>query len=168
MSRITIEPVDERHAPDIQRLAAHPEVVATTNLPEPYPPGCAIDWIRWVKPRHEAREECAFAVIRGQGLVIGACGFTDIDLGAGSAEYGYWVGRRYWGRGYATEAGRHALEFAYATLGLYRVIARPLARNAASRRVLEKLGFDCLGLTPNPFPKWDDEDRLALYERVRV
>lgn len=167
MSRIIIVPVDERHAPEIQRLAAHPDVIATTNLPDPYPPGNALDWIRWVKPKHEAREECAFAVVRGRGRVVGACGFTDIDLDAGVAEYGYWIGRPYWGRGYATEAGRHALGFAFETLELHRVVARPLARNLASRRVLEKLGFACIGLTPNPFSKWDDEDYLAFYERYK-
>ena len=42
---VRIEPLDRQHAPDIQRMASHPEIVATTRLPDPYPPNGAITFI---------------------------------------------------------------------------------------------------------------------------
>jgi RimJ/RimL family protein N-acetyltransferase len=58
-----------------------------------------------------------------------------------SAEIGYWLGERFWGRGIVTEAlvamTRHAIE----THELTRVYAVPFAWNTASCRVLEKAGY---------------------------
>lgn len=57
------------------------------------------------------------------------------------AEIGFIVHPDHQGRGYATEAGRALLGVAFRDLGLHRVIGRAEARNAASARVLEKLGM---------------------------
>lgn len=57
------------------------------------------------------------------------------------AEIGWTVGRRHWGRGYATEAAQAMLGFAFAELGLHRVVAYCRAENRASWRVMEKLGM---------------------------
>ncbi|GMA86662.1 hypothetical protein GCM10025868_19120 [Angustibacter aerolatus] len=54
---------------------------------------------------------------------------------------GYVLAERVWGRGYATEAARAVLRWAFDTLDLHRVQAEVDTRNAASARVLQKLGF---------------------------
>lgn len=54
---------------------------------------------------------------------------------------GYWMGASFAGRGYMTRATRAAVAFAFATLRLHRVEAACLPHNAASRRVLEQVGF---------------------------
>ncbi|MCX7284763.1 MAG: GNAT family N-acetyltransferase [Novosphingobium sp.] len=69
--------------------------------------------------------------------LVGCVGLAQCD---GETELGYWIGRRDWGQGYATEAARAVLGFARA-VGHRRVIATPFADNAASARVLAKLGF---------------------------
>jgi ribosomal-protein-alanine N-acetyltransferase len=56
-------------------------------------------------------------------------------------EVAYLLGRRYWGRGLATEAARAGLSFAFETLGLERIVAIVHPENVASRRVIEKLGM---------------------------
>ena len=63
------------------------------------------------------------------------------DIERLSAEIGYWLGREHWGRGIVTEAVRMATAHAFRHLGLRRVFAVPFARNDASRRVLEKVGY---------------------------
>ena len=68
---------------------------------------------------------------------IGGIGFRREGDGL---ELGYWVARDHWGRGYATEAGRAALEVARA-LGHRRIDAGHYLDNPASGRVLRKLGF---------------------------
>jgi RimJ/RimL family protein N-acetyltransferase len=59
---------------------------------------------------------------------------------------GYCLDEPVWGKGYATEAVRAMLDWAYDTLDLNRVEAELDTRNAASARVLEKLGFEREGL----------------------
>jgi len=75
------------------------------------------------------------------GVFLGWCGLTRWNPDFRSASMGYCLDHAAWGHGYATEAGRALLDWAFATLGLNRVQAETDTRNAASARVLEKLGF---------------------------
>ncbi|RMF52633.1 MAG: N-acetyltransferase [Bacteroidetes bacterium] len=161
---VRLVPVQLEHAPAIQRLAEDPAVTATTNLPEPYPPDGARLWIRSLLPKRWAGVEYAFAMVNADEELVGVVGFMDVRPQEGQAELGYWVGRPYWGRGYATAGCRQILAYGFDVLGLRRIIARPLARNRASCRVLEKIGFRWLGTERNVFPRFDPEDRLAVYE----
>ncbi|KFL27172.1 hypothetical protein JP74_09740 [Devosia sp. 17-2-E-8] len=79
-----------------------------------------------------------FAVERG-GRVIG---IVDIDGVADSeGELGYWFEKASWGQGYAFEAGSAVVRFGFDVVGLRRIRAGHAVDNAASGRVLEKLGF---------------------------
>lgn len=160
--RVSLELIAPYHAEDVQRLASHPEVVATTNLPDPYPQGAAARWIESVVPRQEAGTEYAFAILNERAILVGVSGLTDVD--GELAELGFWIGRPYWSRGYATEAGRQTLRFAFDELGLQRVFARPMDRNGPSRRVVQKLGFDFQQIETHESPKWTQNEKFARYE----
>jgi RimJ/RimL family protein N-acetyltransferase len=73
----------------------------------------------------------------GGAPVIGTIGLDEKD---GSLDMGYWIARDYWGRGYATEAGRAVVDIARA-LGHRRLSAGHYIDNPASARVLRKIGF---------------------------
>jgi RimJ/RimL family protein N-acetyltransferase len=75
------------------------------------------------------------------GAFIGWCGLTRWNRDHRSASMGYCLHDGAWGNGYATEAARALLKWAFQTLELNRVQAETDTRNAASARVLEKLGF---------------------------
>ena len=75
------------------------------------------------------------------GAFIGWCSLTRWNPDYRSASMGYCFAEAAWGRGYATEAARVLLQWAFDTLDLNRVQAETDTRNAASARVLEKLGF---------------------------
>jgi ribosomal-protein-alanine N-acetyltransferase len=75
------------------------------------------------------------------GAFIGWCSLTRWNPDYRSASMGYCFDDAAWGRGYATEAARALLQWAFDTLGMNRVQAGTDTRNAASARVLEKLGF---------------------------
>ena len=79
---------------------------------------------------------------------IGTVGL--IDGGAGRTELGYWIARRSWGQGYATEAVRAALTLAR-TLGHSTVHAAHFHDNPASGRVLRKAGFVPTGVSEARF-----------------
>ena len=65
--------------------------------------------------------------------------FTDIYRR--SAEFGYWLGEPFWGRGYATEAIAGFSEWAFQAFDLVRLYAMVFTWNPGSARALEKCGF---------------------------
>ncbi|TDT40752.1 RimJ/RimL family protein N-acetyltransferase [Streptomyces sp. BK208] len=75
------------------------------------------------------------------GAFVGWCGLVEWNPVHRSASLGYCFGEAMWGRGYATEAVRALLRWAFGTLDLNRVQAEADTRNPASARVLEKAGF---------------------------
>jgi RimJ/RimL family protein N-acetyltransferase len=75
--------------------------------------------------------------------LIGACGLGRRPSGA--VEMGYWIARPFWGRGFATEACSALIRIA-ATLGLPSLEGSHFLDNPASARVLEKLGFEPVGI----------------------
>ncbi|MBM7831367.1 RimJ/RimL family protein N-acetyltransferase [Agromyces cerinus] len=82
------------------------------------------------------------AIERGSDRAfIGWCTFNSWNPDFRSASLGYCFTRAAWGHGYATEAARAMLGWAFDALDLNRVQSETDTRNLASARVLEKLGF---------------------------
>ena len=87
--------------------------------------------------------------LRESGVLIGSCGVRRTTVDATTADVGYELNPEVWGRGYATEALRAMVEFAFADLGLSELNARSVDTNARSIRLLESLGFShALSLSP--------------------
>jgi RimJ/RimL family protein N-acetyltransferase len=84
-----------------------------------------------------------FERTRGEPRLVGSCGLG--RRASGAVEMGYWISRPYWGRGLATEACGALIEIAR-TLGLASLEGSHFVDNPASARVLEKLGFEPLGV----------------------
>ena len=84
-----------------------------------------------------------FERTEGAPRLVGSCGLG--RRASGSVELGYWIGKPFWGRGIATEAGLALVDIAR-TLALARVEASHFVDNPASGRVLEKLGFESTGI----------------------
>lgn len=81
------------------------------------------------------------------GTVIGDCGLVPIARIGPEIEIGYRLARRFWGRGYATEAARAVLHHAFTNLKVDRVIAVTIPENYPSQNVLAKIGLRRVGLT---------------------
>jgi RimJ/RimL family protein N-acetyltransferase len=112
----------------------------TARIPHPYRLADAEQFIAMV---NRADDEIAFLITR-EGVVLGACG---ISLPEGELpEIGYWLGAPFWGHGYATEAVRAVIDHAFADLDFEVLQAGARVTNPASRRVLEKCGFQWTGV----------------------
>jgi RimJ/RimL family protein N-acetyltransferase len=112
----------------------------TARIPHPYG---IIDAESFFASVNREDGEFAFLITR-EGVVLGACG---IAMPAREApEIGYWLGVPFWGHGYATEAVRAVIDHAFADLGFEAVQAGARVTNPASRRVLEKCGFQWTGV----------------------
>ncbi len=146
-----------------KRIARH-----TRSLPYPYTVDDARNWIQ----EHQGLEAQGDAFVRAIWLpepaenqsaqLIGSVGLACCHKHE-HAELGYWIGCDFWGRGFATEAGKAILAAGFEQLGLRRIHAHHLASNPASGRVLQKIGMQREGLLREHVKKWGKVEDVVLY-----
>ncbi|MES1156119.1 MAG: GNAT family N-acetyltransferase [Pseudorhodoplanes sp.] len=112
----------------------------TRRIPHPYKRSDADDFITAV---NIPGGEVAFLITLRDGTPVGACGIAMQD---GAPDVGYWLGVKYWNKGYATEAVRAIIDFAFTELGHDTLHAGARCTNPASRRILEKCGFQWMAV----------------------
>ena len=144
---------------EVQRFLANP--VDFTYLDDEYE---WYDRIRKVKDKVRV-----FTVVENKtGNPVGTIGLNKIDLKNGHAEIGSFIGKEYWGKGFATEAVELMTDYAFSYMNLRKVYATVNDGNAASVRVLEKNGFSLVGRMKrhNYLPGLGFVDNL-IYEKMR-
>ena len=149
--RIALRPFTAEDAPLVQRLAGDLRVAKTLALvPHPYPDDAAARWIATHRESAKSGTEYVFAITRQpDSELMGA-----ISLRSRPGKYGglgYWLGHKYWGHGYATEAVQCMEAVAFDWLNLPQLTSSALKSNIASHRVLEKSYFRRTGLTRRRF-----------------
>ena len=141
----------------------------TLNIPWPYKKQDAIKFIRKTHYRIKKKSGYAFGIVLKEiNKVVGVIGISHIDWKNKNAELGYWLGKKYWGKGLATEAVKLMLKFAFENLKLHRVYANLFEENIASRRVLEKNGFKLEGIMRESrfrYNKWHNELKFGVLEK---
>lgn len=124
----------------VMAIWGDPEVTALTG-------GAATPEQARERLRREIANDRAFGVqywpifLRSTGEHVGCCGLRPHKLGAQTFELGYYLKKRYWGMGFASEAARAAAAYALGKLGVATLVAGHNPANDGSRRVLEKIGF---------------------------
>ena len=132
--RLLLRPFRRNDAADFTRLAGDWAVASmTSDIPYPLNPKQAVAWLR------PGRGEVRFA-IELDGRLIGGAGYYRRRSGA--AELGFWLGRPWWGRGYATEAAHAALDYCFEVAGFERIISAIDPKNARSIAVAQRLGME--------------------------
>jgi ribosomal-protein-alanine N-acetyltransferase len=137
-----LRPFVDGDAPRISELAGDEAVSDTTlRIPHPYSAKMALEWIGTHQKIRDSGLAIFYAIdCKESGELVGSNGM-EIDPLNSRADIGYWTGREYWKRGYATEAAAGLLGFAFNVLRLHKISAHHFARNEASGRVLDKLGM---------------------------
>ena len=112
------------------------------NLGDIFPHPYTLDNARsWIRANAGVEPVTRFAIVV-EGEARGGIG---IEIGSNihrrSAEIGYWLGERFWGRGIVTDALLAVTRYAFDAFDLAHVFAGTFERNTASRRVLEKAGY---------------------------
>jgi RimJ/RimL family protein N-acetyltransferase len=95
--------------------------------------------------------------------LIGSVGLRDIDREHLQAELGFWIGREWWGHGYASEAAGAAVRCGFDELGLNRIYAHHMARNPAAGQVLRHVGMRKEGLLRERVRKWGVYEDVVIY-----
>jgi ribosomal-protein-alanine N-acetyltransferase len=158
-----IRPLTARDAPDLLALRlANREFMAPFD---PVRPEEFFTLAAQTEIAHNA-DGLRFAILDG-GELAGMIALSNVVYGAfRSANLGYWVDAKRNGRGLATRAVAALAEHAFGSLGLHRLEAGTLVDNPASQRVLEKNGFELVGLARNYLHiggEWRDH---LLYQRT--
>jgi RimJ/RimL family protein N-acetyltransferase len=124
----------------LPRVANDPEVARYMNhrFPSPYTRADAAAWIRL---KLDERDLLHWAIDVDGELAGGIGLIRGVLEHAGNVAIGYWIGRRFWGRGIASDALRALSAHAIETLRPRRLWANVMGANAASARVLEKAGY---------------------------
>lgn len=141
--RLTLRPWQESDAAALYQLARHPEVGPAAG----WPPHTSVAHSREVIRTVFAAPEIYAVVLRGTDCLVGCCGLLfgdDINTARrhdGEAEIGYWIGREYWGRGFAPEAVEALTEHCFGALRIPALWISFREGNDKSRRVAEKCGF---------------------------
>jgi RimJ/RimL family protein N-acetyltransferase len=117
--------------------------VAMQYYPAPFSRAEIEEWVRRNRARYR---DCGFGLwamlLKDSGELIGDCGCALQEVeGRNEIEVGYHVRRDLWGYGYATEAARACMEYAFTQLGAERVISMVRPENLSSCRVAEKSGM---------------------------
>lgn len=149
--------------PAIQLYAGNAEVARmTANIPHPYPEGAAEFWIGTHRQAFEEDKNLTLAIRLPSGDLVGAVSLA-IDRKNSRAELGYWIGRPFWGNGYATEAARELIGHGFSSLALERITAHHLGSNPASGRVMEKTGMTFEGRLRRHMLKDGHFEDIVLY-----
>ncbi len=168
--RLLLRPPALGDAEQLHRLVNDWEVVRMlSNLPFPYPRTLTDEWIASTVRQREQGTGYHLVIAGhedGQELVIGCVGLR-LDVRPGVANLGYWVGRRFWGHGVASEAAWRVARWALANLAVQRLEAHVAEDNPASAAVLRRVGMREVGTGRESFLARGGEHPVIRFEATR-
>jgi len=137
---VTLRELCPADAESLAFLFADPEVVRYI----PPPPASAGDFLRFIQWAHEQRESgtilCFAMVPEGRDTAVGILQLHELEPPFRIAEWGFVLGRPYWGTGLFQRSAALLLKFAFETVGVQRLEARAMAANPRANAVLRQLG----------------------------
>jgi RimJ/RimL family protein N-acetyltransferase len=157
--RLLLRDLTLRDVRRIAMLASDWDVARMTGrIPHPYSEELARQWIS------DLSEGEFVQGIVSQGELVGLCGYMP---DGNSAEIGYWVGKPWWGRGFATEAAGALIDYCFNEVGFERITCGHFVDNPASARVIAKLGFRFTGWERVWCEARQSDVDTLKYERLR-
>lgn len=141
----------------------------TVTIPWPYKKKHAVSFVR--KSRRKIQRKTDYhlgIVLRKTNRAIGVIALQEVNGHSKSAEMGYWLGKKYWNKGYMTEAAKLMLAFGFEELKLHRISLKLFEKNIGSKRVAEKAGFKKEGVLRDARYRhgaWHNELRFGMLAR---
>lgn len=169
--RLTLRPLVPDDAAALHSLINDWEVTRTlAAVPYPYDRALADEWISHTHEEMQSGRAYHLAITGREGeaeTLVGGVGLR-IDAKRRAARLGYWVGRRFWGHGVATEAAGRMARWALANLDLDVLEAAVAVDNPGSASVLRRIGFRHAGDGVESFPSRGGDQPVMLFEAARA
>ena len=108
-----------------------------SDVPYPYTEQNAEEWLNNIN-----HDDLTFSIFMNDSLIggVGVCLEEDNKL-----DLGYWIGKEYWGNGYATETVKGLIKYVKEETSFKQITACYIKGNTTSENVLRKLGFEEIG-----------------------
>jgi RimJ/RimL family protein N-acetyltransferase len=164
---VTLRELRIADAPALLELLTADEVAQFIS-----PPPTSIDgferFISWAQQEQLAGRYVCFAVVpEGMTTAVGIFQVRQLDPQFGTAEWGFALGRLFWGTGLFIAAARLTVDFAFETIGVYRLEARAAVGNGRGNGALAKIGAVKEGLLRRSFLRHGQYHDQALWSMVR-
>lgn len=138
--RLILRPLVKQDVAAIYAMRSDADVMRFIR--EPQNPAESANWVELVSSRWQDEQIGFCAMIEKRtGEFLGWCGLWKLKE-TGETEVGYATAKKFWGKGFATEAALEFLNYAFEKLQAEKIVAVASPENAASRRVMEKLGMN--------------------------
>lgn len=163
--RLILRPFTMDDVARVQELAGNKDVAKTTlGIPHPYTLEVAKSWIE-NHPGMVKNGTLPFAIVlRTESVIVGTMTIR-VNEAHKKGELAYWVGKEYWGNGYATEAAKEIVRYSFEDLNLNRVWAMAMSKNPASVKVMINVGMKKEGVLKQDvikFGVFEDSDIYGL------
>jgi [ribosomal protein S5]-alanine N-acetyltransferase len=166
--RLRLRQIEIADALQVLELFSHPEVMQYKSMSVVPELEVAESWIRWIGKKYAEQSALRWGITFKQSdKVIGSVGLRDWDRRVNSAEVGYDLAYAYWNQGIMTEALKAALRFGFEQMQVNRAQAMVVLGNAASLRVLGKLGFQHEGICRDAWCENEQYQDLHLLSLLR-
>jgi RimJ/RimL family protein N-acetyltransferase len=167
-SRLHLRPLAVADAPAIFAIMKDPEAMRFWDWPALSDPAVAADIVASQVAAMDAGGALYWvAALSPNGPAIGTCDLSEIDSHHRRAEIGFLFHRRYWGKGFASEAIQAIVAHAFVTMRLERLWARFHTGNDASKKLLERLGFSHEGTLKAHVCRDGKRRDCLIYGRLR-
>ena len=145
--RLLLRKLDLGDAEDIFEYARDPEVARYVLWEAHRSIEDSQSFINWVLEQYKKGQVSPWGIVHeADEKLIGTCGFVGWFPECARAEVGYALAKKYWGKGYMSEAVRAVITFGFREMRLNRIEATCDLKNLASARVMEEVGMKFEGV----------------------
>ncbi len=164
--RLTMRKFASEDAFSLHSLANDIEVADTCLLPHPYTIEMAFSWIDSIPNQLHEKGNYIWAIINENSEFIGTIGLHPEPHNKSVVEIGYWLGKKYWGRGYITEAIAQVVRFGFRIARFHKIYAKCFPRNTASLKALESNGFTREGMLKSHIRHFEKYEDTYIYSML--
>ena len=157
-------------APAIAAALDDPRIAdMTSRIPHPYPPGHAEDFVFSTRETNHDGQGLVLVITpkAKPNQVIGTIGLSETKLPT-DLQLGYWIAVPHWNNGFASEAALALIQTGFALSKAEGIAATVKPENAASKRILAKIGFQETGRESRFMPARNREEVVDCYHLTRA
>jgi RimJ/RimL family protein N-acetyltransferase len=143
--RLLFRPYNDDDFEFLMSLLSDPEVVRFIGNGKTRDKNGGKEFLNWIYSTYEVGEDLGLMVLvnKEEDTLIGHAGLVPQTMdGVEEIEIGYWISRKHWGKGYATESAKALLEYGNKQLDKQRFIALIQPDNLSSQKVARKMGME--------------------------